>query len=124
MTAEPTQPSITCPRCKDTSYNQGDVANKFCGRCGYHADFPPMPPGARVVPPNVRVGEMRIALEKIRQSSSDGMARKLAAGALRKDDKLLEEERAVPYTEAQLKGKVRDAPSLRSPSLLLDELYD
>lgn len=88
------QPSITCPRCQKTSYNPDDVANKFCGRCGYHADFPPMPSGARVGPPNVRAGELRTVLEKIRQSSSDGMARKLAAGALRRDDKHVVEERA------------------------------
>lgn len=27
------QPSITCPRCKMTSYNPNDILNKYCGSC-------------------------------------------------------------------------------------------
>jgi ribosomal protein L37E len=33
------QPSITCPHCGRTSYNQGDIDHKFCGACGYHERF-------------------------------------------------------------------------------------
>ena len=34
-------PSITCPKCKRTSYSQGDIDHKFCvgDGCGFHADF-------------------------------------------------------------------------------------
>lgn len=27
------QPSITCPRCKLTSFNPNDVAQRYCGHC-------------------------------------------------------------------------------------------
>ncbi|MBN3946746.1 MAG: hypothetical protein HWQ38_09715 [Nostoc sp. NMS7] len=33
-------PSITCPRCKKTSYNPGDILNKYCGNChAWHSDL-------------------------------------------------------------------------------------
>jgi ribosomal protein S27AE len=28
--------SITCPTCGRTSYNGNDIANAYCGECGYH----------------------------------------------------------------------------------------
>lgn len=30
--------SIKCLRCERTSYSLGDVANLYCGACGYHRD--------------------------------------------------------------------------------------
>ncbi len=32
-------PSITCPRCKKTSYHPLDIEHRYCGFC--HADMPP-----------------------------------------------------------------------------------
>jgi hypothetical protein len=29
-------PAITCPKCGRTSYNSQDIAERFCGACGYH----------------------------------------------------------------------------------------
>lgn len=34
MTTE--QPSITCPRCRRTSYNPNDIESKYCGNHQYH----------------------------------------------------------------------------------------
>lgn len=31
-------PNITCPHCKQVSYNLGDIENKYCGLCGYHTE--------------------------------------------------------------------------------------
>jgi Zn finger protein HypA/HybF involved in hydrogenase expression len=34
-------PSITCPQCGKTSYNQTDVREGYCGQCHqWHADMP------------------------------------------------------------------------------------
>jgi ribosomal protein S27AE len=34
------EPSITCPRCSFTSYNAGDIENRYCGHChGFHDDM-------------------------------------------------------------------------------------
>lgn len=30
------EPSITCPGCSRKSYNPNDIANRYCGFCGYH----------------------------------------------------------------------------------------
>lgn len=33
-------PKIICPQCKRTSYNPGDIANKYCGYCRqFHKDM-------------------------------------------------------------------------------------
>lgn len=39
-----TQPSITCPRCGATSYNPGDIANTYCGRCHWWTSDPLLGP--------------------------------------------------------------------------------
>lgn len=40
-------PSITCPLCGRTSYNQGDVEHRYCSHCSwFHDDPPPAPPAA------------------------------------------------------------------------------
>jgi hypothetical protein len=84
-------PGITCPRCRETSHNPRDVEEKFCARCGYHADFPPLPAGARKGPPNVRAGKLHSVMERI-ASSCDGWARQLARGALDEDAKIRAKE--------------------------------
>ena len=92
----PSTPSITCPRCRKTSFSAKDVAERFCVRCGYHDDLPPEPRDARKGPPNLRAGQMRAALDRIaRDSVADGWARKIARDALRKDDKFVAEERGA-----------------------------
>ncbi len=32
-------PSITCPRCQRVSYHPEDIAQRFCGACGFHDDL-------------------------------------------------------------------------------------
>lgn len=32
--------SIICPQCGTRSHNSNDVEQRFCVRCGFHADFP------------------------------------------------------------------------------------
>jgi ribosomal protein S27AE len=32
-TGADTIPSITCPRCGRTSFNRGDIRNRYCGYC-------------------------------------------------------------------------------------------
>ena len=34
----PTPPSITCPICGSVSFNPGDIANRYCGRCHLFLD--------------------------------------------------------------------------------------
>lgn len=35
-----TDTSITCPRCRRTSYHPSDVAERYCGACGmWHVDM-------------------------------------------------------------------------------------
>jgi hypothetical protein len=29
-------PAITCPKCGRTSYHPNDIAERYCGACGYH----------------------------------------------------------------------------------------
>lgn len=85
--------SITCPRCKKTSHNERDVKERFCSRCGYHDDIPPMPDGARLSEVNVRAGTLREALEKVANGTGCGWTRSLVREALLNDDVLLIRER-------------------------------
>lgn len=39
---ETKQPSITCPKCGMTSYNQNDIAEGYCGNC-HEFTSPPYP---------------------------------------------------------------------------------
>lgn len=41
MNSKKEAPSITCPKCKRTSYSQGDIDHKFCigEECGFHSDL-------------------------------------------------------------------------------------
>lgn len=34
--ADSMPPSITCPKCHRSSFNEGDISSKYCGGCGYH----------------------------------------------------------------------------------------
>ncbi|MCV7174882.1 hypothetical protein [Mycolicibacterium sphagni] len=43
MTAAPTAPSITCPRCDATSYHPDDIRYGYCGRCQGWTSDPQLP---------------------------------------------------------------------------------
>ena len=37
--------SITCPRCRRTSWSPGDIANRYCGYChAFHDELHLLPP--------------------------------------------------------------------------------
>jgi ribosomal protein S27AE len=45
LLAAPVARSITCPRCGRTSYNAGDIVNRYCGYChAFHDELYLLPP--------------------------------------------------------------------------------
>ena len=66
--------SITCPRCERTSYNTGDIKNKYCGNCheyheqmgeSYPSAHKDAPKGMTVLVPEITPeGDLLIRLDR------------------------------------------------------------
>jgi hypothetical protein len=75
-----TEESITCPQCGMTSYNETDVAERYCGNCrNWHDQLDPRPPsGAEVYTP-----PKWIAVQQAREAAADIEVLRRAAKILR-----------------------------------------